>query len=147
MQIENNFVVPAKLEEVMAFFSDIPRVAKCVPGCEEVERISPTEYKAKMVLQLKLLKLKFDVSGKRTKLAPGHIEAVTSGQPLAIGGSFQTKLRADLADHGPGKTLVRYAMEGTMKGKLASIGEMVMKKSLLKNAEAFEKNVLAVFRP
>lgn len=145
MRIANTFVVPAAKTQVMKFFSDIPKVAQCVPGCEDVVAITKTKYQAKMVLQLKLLKLKFDVEGERTKLSPGHIEAVTTGRPLSIGGGIETKLVADMKKLGPKQTEISYAMESLMNGKLAAIGELVMKKTLAKNAQAFEQNVIAVF--
>ena len=45
MKLENEFTVPASIDEAWAFLLDVPRVAPCLPGATvepETARTAPT---------------------------------------------------------------------------------------------------------
>ena len=61
MKIENRFVVAAPIDTVWASITDPEIVAPCIPGCEDVEVLSPTAYKAKMKIAIGPIKASFNL--------------------------------------------------------------------------------------
>lgn len=163
MVIEDSFRLPASFDSVMELFSDVPRLASFLPGCSDVVSLSDTKYTAKMVTQVKFMTLKFDVEGEMTGLSiaenaageerdddrrdcrKGQIEAQMTGKPTALAGLFRTVLSVNVTPAGPEETNVSYNMQASLTGRLASIGELMMKSSIQKNADEFTKNVIDHF--
>ncbi len=147
MLIQGEFVVSASKSEVMALFGDVLKLAEYLPGCSDVQVLSPTRYRAKMTTQVKFMTLKFDVEGEVLQLSDdGHIEAQMTGKPTTLAGVFRTLLTADVTEAENGQTVVRYQMNASMTGRLASIGELMMKGSIQKNADEFAENIIRHFK-
>jgi carbon monoxide dehydrogenase subunit G len=147
MLIEGEFVVSAPKSEVMKLFSDVLKLAEYLPGCSDVQVLSPIRYRAKMTTQVKFMTLKFDVEGEILQVSDdGHIEAQLTGQPTTLAGVFRTLLTVDVAETESGETRVRYQMNASMTGRLASIGELMMKGSIQKNADEFAQNIIQHFK-
>jgi carbon monoxide dehydrogenase subunit G len=48
MQLENEFTVPASIEQAWAVLLDVPRVAPCLPGATVEDGGEDGEYKGQM---------------------------------------------------------------------------------------------------
>jgi uncharacterized protein len=62
MRIEDRFVVPAPKALVWQAITDPALVAKCVPGCETVEVLSPTLYRATVKVEIGPIKARFNLT-------------------------------------------------------------------------------------
>jgi uncharacterized protein len=59
MQIENEFTVPASIEEVWSHLLDVERVAPCMPGAELTESVDESTWKGKVNMRLGPVSLSF----------------------------------------------------------------------------------------
>jgi carbon monoxide dehydrogenase subunit G len=59
MQIENEFTVPAPIDEVWLHLLDVERVAPCMPGAELTESVDETTWKGKVNMRLGPVSLSF----------------------------------------------------------------------------------------
>ncbi len=104
-------------------------VASCLPGCREVEVISPTCYKAKIRVQLGPIKADFSIDVNITSEV--ELEEVCSRSRGEEGGrasslSSENVLRLSSLD--PDTTELHYSSDVTVVGRLGKFGLGVMKK-------------------
>lgn len=59
MQIENEFTVPAPIDEVWLHLLDVERVAPCMPGAELTESVDEITWKGKVNMRLGPVSLSF----------------------------------------------------------------------------------------
>ena len=59
MQIENEFTVPAPIDEVWLHLLDVERVAPCMPGAELTESVDESTWKGKVNMRLGPVSLSF----------------------------------------------------------------------------------------
>ena len=128
MELTDQFVVSATPEAVWDLLWDLPRVAMCLPGCEKVEAIDDTTYKARIVQKVGPFSVAMDLDLT--------VDEVVDGQRVLLSGSGKdrmgnrlklTKLSMELDGSGP-STKVAYAIDFNLFGRLASLGSSVIKR-------------------
>ena len=59
MLITTDFEVAQPVDEVWAFFDDIPQVAACLPGAELTDEVGPGAFQGKVAIRMGPVKLQF----------------------------------------------------------------------------------------
>lgn len=59
MLIDNTFAVPQRVDEVWAFFADIPAVAACLPGAELTDDLGDGRYLGTVGIRMGPVRLRF----------------------------------------------------------------------------------------
>ena len=99
MIIEQEFTVDAPRDAVAAFFTDVQRVAGCVPGLEGVEETGPNQYSARLGVRMGPIRASF---GGTLRLdpseAPARLVAVGEGRDRATGSVATVRFTADLTE-------------------------------------------------
>ena len=146
MNIADELNIPGNLEKVYSNLIDPEILKRCIPGCEELEKISETEYTAKVVLKIGPVKAKF--SGNvtlNTKDAPTNLSLDGAGDG-GLAGFAKGGADVELIDHGD-KTILRYSARAETGGKIAQLGarliESTAKKLAKKFFSSFEEVMLA----
>lgn len=146
MRVQDSFLLSATIEDVWQLFMNAEKLGRCVPGCEEVTSISPTEYKAKMEVKIQFMKLAFDAKGElKNSIFHESIEVEMIGKPLALAGLFRSQMKLQLEEIEPQVVKVFYDMDLQMSGRLATLGDVLLKGTIKKNAEQFAENVQQFF--
>jgi len=128
MELADEIVINASMEQVYAALNDPEILQQCIPGCEELIKHSDTELEAKVVLKVGPVKARFNafsLTGKGNGGAAGH----------AKGGADVT-LTAD----GPDTTILRYEAKAEIGGKLAQLGSRLIQSTAKKLAAKFFKS-------
>lgn len=147
MKKVDKFIVDADRESVYAVFMDPMKLGPCFPGCKEVIPISPTKYEALVEVKVQFVPIKIQGIGElKESVENEKIVVEMKGKPVKLAGSFTNTLKAQLKTIEQNKTLVEYEMDFELTGKLASIGELLMKGSNNKQSEEFMKNVKDLFQ-
>jgi len=74
------------------------------------------------------------------------IEVEMNGKPLSsLAGPFQNNILIKLEEVEPRKVKIHYIMDAHAEGKLASLGDVLMKGSIQKTADQFSENVQKLF--
>ena len=129
MRIEGNFDIAASRDAVYRHITDAGLMARCVPGCESIEQISPTGYRALVVVGLGGIKARFNLVVEITREQPPDL---VLSQTRGEEGSRASVLTADnevtLVQVDPLTTRVSYASEVSVTGRLGKFALGVMKK-------------------
>jgi uncharacterized protein len=59
MRIDNEFEVPAPVDQVWQYLLDVPRMAPCLPGAELTEVVDANTYKGRVVTKLGPVSMRF----------------------------------------------------------------------------------------
>ena len=140
MELRDEIVINAPKNVVYDALNDEEILCECIPGCEELVRLSPTELEAKVLLKVGPVKARFggtvtlDPTG-----APDAFNIVGEGKGgaagFAKGGAVVT-----LSPSEAGGTLLSYDVEAKVGGKLAQLGSRLIDGFAKKMADQFFSN-------
>ena len=143
MRIEDRFSIAAPRDRVWQAIRSPEIVASCLPGCRDVEVISPTCYKAKIRVQLGPIKADFSID--IDVISEIEFEEVRSRSRGEEGGrasslSSENVLRLSALD--ADTTELHYLSDVAVVGRLGKFGLGVMKKK----AESLGHDFAVAFR-
>jgi carbon monoxide dehydrogenase subunit G len=145
MIVTGEITLPAPRETVFQVLQNAPFFAACVEGVRDLKEIDATHYDAVMETKVSFMKFTFKVSVEVTKLSPpDRIEARIEGTPLGIVGRLAAVSVTDLIDAGS-ETVVKYAIDATITGKLGSMGQPVLKAKAKNMEQKFVEKMRAAF--
>jgi carbon monoxide dehydrogenase subunit G len=125
MEMTGSQLIPMPQEVVWAGLNDAKILKACVPGCESLQRVSDTEYRAVIVVAIGPTKSKF--TGKLLLLdidAPHSYRTSFEGSGGAAG-TANGGARVSLAPEGAG-TRLTYVARVQIGGKLAQVGSRLI---------------------
>jgi uncharacterized protein len=126
------------------FVGDPMRLAKCIPGCEDLKEIAPRKYSAVLANKVGFISVKFDVTVEITKIEPPEaIDASISGNATGLGGRLTANATVRLEDLPSGGTLIKYTVEMGLTGKLGGIGQPVFRAKSDELGKKFAVNLKA----
>lgn len=146
MKITDTFTINATKDDVWNVFMDVEQLASCVPGCNDLVAHSDTEYEADMLVKTKFMTIKFKANGVLTHSVEGeelHVEMI--GKPMKLAGLFKSKIKIQLEEIDANSTKVVYEIDLQMTGRLATIGDILMKTTVKNSAKEFADNVQILF--
>jgi len=129
MKFERQLQINAPQKRVKEFFQDIEKLAACIPGCQNVQAVDETRYKATMIQKVGPFRVSFDVEVKIEEMNEGHfMKASVTGKDKRLNSSFQQILEARIKEVSPLQTEVNLATEINFLGKIASLGHSIIKR-------------------
>jgi uncharacterized protein len=129
MRIEDRFSIAAPRGRVWQAIRDPDVVASCLPGCREVEVISPTSYKAKIRVQVGPIKADFCVDVEIiSEIEPDELRSRSRGEEGGRASSLSSENVLRLSSVDADTTELHYLSDVTVVGRLGKFGLGVMKK-------------------
>jgi len=145
MKVEGEIDVPAPREQVFDRLSNARFFASCIDGVQDLREIDATHYSALFATKIAYMRFNFNVTVEMTRLAPpGDIEAKIEGVPLGMVGRLTASATTRLNEH-DGGTLITYAVDAALTGKLGSIGQPVLKAKARDMEKQFAERLRAAF--
>jgi carbon monoxide dehydrogenase subunit G len=145
MKLDGQLQVAASREIVFDRLKDARFFASCIEGVKDLVEVSPTHYKAVFETKIAYIKFKFQVSVELTEAArPEKIAAKIEGKPHGIVGRLSANSSARFEEAG-GETIIHYAIEASLTGRLGSIGQPVLKSKAKDMEGKFVANLRAGF--
>ena len=136
MDISGEFTIPAPRERVWVALNDPEVLARCIPGCDELQRTGDNAFDAKMSAKIGPVKARFDTSIELSDIKPPASYTISGqgkGGPAGFGkGAAQVVLE----DRGA-ETVLRYTADLQVGGKLAQIGSRLVGGTAKKIANDF----------
>ncbi len=136
MELTSSRSVPASVEATWAALNDPETLKACIPGCEAIERVSDTEFRATVTARVGPVAAKF--SGRillSDIVAPTSYRMSFEGQGGAAGFA-RGEARIALSPDG-GNTRLEYSASAQVGGKLAQIGSRLVDGAAAKVADDF----------
>ncbi|HEV8389829.1 MAG TPA: carbon monoxide dehydrogenase subunit G [Dongiaceae bacterium] len=114
-----------------------PEVLKaCIPGCESIEMLSPTEMKARVALKLGPIKANFSGQVILSDIDPPNGYTISGeGSGGSVGGA-KGSAEVRLAEDGDG-SLLSYRVTSQISGKIAQLGARLVDSAAQKLAGDF----------
>ena len=139
MDMSGSQRIETSREKVWEGLNDPEVLKACIPGCETIERLSPTEMTAKVVLKIGPVKASFAGKVTLSELDPPNGYTITGeGQGGVAGfakGGAVVRLEADGE-----ATILHYDAKADVGGKIAQMGARLIDGTAKKLAgEFFEK--------
>ena len=136
MEITGEYRIGASRDRVWKALNDPEMLEKCIPGCESMEKISDTEFAAKVMAAIGPVKARFDTTLSLENLKPPESYTLV-GESKAGAAGFgrgSADVRLDAADGG---TLRSYSADFKVGGKLAQVGSRLVLGATRKTADDF----------
>ena len=125
MDFTGRYSIPATPETVWAALNDPAVLKACIPGCERIEKTSPTDFAAVATLKIGPVKATFKGKVVLSELDPPHRLLLSGeGQGGVAGfakGNAEVVLTPDGSD-----TVLSYTARANVGGKLAQIGQRLI---------------------
>ena len=131
MRIEGNFDIAASRDAVYRHITDPGLMARCVPGCESIEQVSPTGYRARVTISVGGIKARFNLVVEVTReQPPGLVLSQTRGEEGPRASVLAADNELTLVEVDPLTTRVTYCSEVSVTGRLGKFALGVMKKKV-----------------
>jgi len=128
--------IAASRKTVWAALNDPGTLKRCIPGCETLERQSPTDMTARVKLQIGPVKATFNGKVKLSDLDPPNGYKISGEGSGGVAGYAKGGAHVRLTDDGAG-TLMRYDVKADVGGKLAQLGGRLIDSTAKKVADEF----------
>ena len=129
-------------DRIWPVFHDATTLAAVLPGCESLEEVEPGVYRGVAATRLQFLTLRAEITARLVDPdPPDHLGLALTGRPLALAGGFEATVAIDLAEGDTGGTDVRYDVDMTTSGRLASFGAPILRDSLRRQIAALIANL------
>jgi carbon monoxide dehydrogenase subunit G len=138
MELTGDYHIPAPRETVWAALNNPEILKACIPGCEELNKTSDTEFVARVVAKIGPVKAGFNGKVTLSDLDPPAGYTISGeGQGGAAGfAKGGAKVRLEPAQGGAA-TVLHYAADAQIGGKLAQIGSRLVEGTARKLADEF----------
>jgi carbon monoxide dehydrogenase subunit G len=146
MEMHGELRIPAPRQEVWEKLNDPEVLKNCIPGCETVEKVSDTEFAAKVVARVGPVKASFSGKVTLTDLDPPSGYTITGEGQGGVAGFAKGSAKISLDDAGA-ETVLRYGVQAQVGGKLAQIGSRLIDATSRKMADEFFNRFVGVMSP
>ena len=136
MELDGEFHIAADRMRVWRALNDPEVLRRAVPGCEELEKTSDTEFTAKVTLKIGPVKASFKGRVTLSDLDPPNSYRISGEGQGGVAGFVRGSAQVQLSEDGDG-TRLRYTATATVGGKLAQVGQRMIAGASRKLAAEF----------
>lgn len=137
MDMSGEYVISASRQKVWDALNDPEVLKQCVPGCESIDKISDTEFEAKVTAKVGPVKAKFGGSIQLSDMNPPVSYKISgSGKGGALGFA-SGGADVSLAEISANQTRLNYTAKADVKGKMAQLGSRLVMGAAKSTADNF----------
>ena len=146
MEMHGEMRIPAPRVAVWQKLNDPEVLKACIPGCETVDKVSDTEFTAKLVARVGPVKATFSGKVTLTDLNPPAGYTITGEGTGGVAGFAKGSAKVSLDEAG-NETVLRYGVQAQVGGKLAQIGSRLIDATSRKMADDFFSRFVGIMSP
>jgi uncharacterized protein len=143
MDLTGEVRLAAPRETVWRALNDPEILKQAIPGCESVEKISDTEFSAKVALKIGPMSAKFAGKGTLSDLDPPNGYTISGEGQGGVAGFGKGSAKVALVEDGA-ETILRYTAAAQVGGKIAQLGARLIDATAKKLADQFFTKFAAV---
>ncbi|SEE11573.1 SRPBCC family protein [Bradyrhizobium erythrophlei] len=140
MQMNDSQRIPATREKVWTALNDPDTLKRCIPGCHSLEMTSPNEMTATVVLKVGPVKATFSGKVTLSDLDPPNSYRISGEGAGGIAGFAKGGATITLSSESSAATVLTYAVDTQIGGKLAQLGGRLIDSTAKKLANEFFKS-------
>jgi len=146
MDMSGEFRIPAPRQRVWEALNDSEVLKRAIPGCETIEKVSDTEFTAKVVAKVGPVRATFNGKVTLSDLDPPNSYTIAGEGTGGVAGFAKGSAKVDLREE-DGATVLHYTAQAHVGGKLAQIGSRLIDATARKMAEDFFGRFVAAVAP
>jgi uncharacterized protein len=135
LAITGEYRIAAPREAVWAALNDPEVLKACIPGCEELTKLSDTEIDARVAAALGPVRATFATRIQLSDINPPESYTI-SGEGKAAAGFGKGSAQVNLTEDGA-VTVLRYSADLRLGGKLAQVGSRLLEGATRQLADQF----------
>ena len=143
MEMTSERQIAASRDDVWAALNNPDVLKQCIPGCESLEMLSPTDMTARVKLQIGPVKANFTGKVKLSDLDPPNGYRISGEGSGGVAGHAKGGAIVRLMEDNAG-TLMRYEVKADVGGKLAQLGGRLIDATAKRLADEFFEKFSAV---
>jgi carbon monoxide dehydrogenase subunit G len=136
MTMNGQVQLAAKREVVWAKLNDPEVLKSCIPGSEQLDKISDNEFQAIATVKVGPVKARWKGKVRLTDLDPPNSYRISGEGEGGVAGFAKGGAKVSLSVH-DGGTLLTYDVEAQIGGKLAQLGQRLINSAAKKTADDF----------
>lgn len=121
MKLTDEVIIPVPRQKVWEALNDPEMLRQCIPGCEEVTKLSGTEMEARVTVKMGPVKATFKGQVTLSDLDPPNGYTITGTGNSMMGGA--TGSAAVRLTDVPEGTKLSYDVDAQVTGKIASLAQ------------------------
>lgn len=137
MDMTGTHRIEAPRERVWTALNDPEVLRQCIPGCEEVQKLSDTEFTAKVYAKVGPVSARFSGKVTLSDLDPPNGYTITGEGSGGAAGFGKGGASVRLTEEEGGATVLTYDAHAQVGGKLAQIGSRLVAGTARKMADEF----------
>ncbi|MGZ6007890.1 MAG: CoxG family protein [Rhizomicrobium sp.] len=142
MDFTGRYVIAAAPQKVWEGLNDPTILKTCIPGCEQLDKTSPTDFVATARLKIGPLSATFKGKVSLSELDPPHRCRLSGEGQGGVAGFAKGDAEVVLTPEGSG-TVLSYTAKASVGGKLAQIGQRLIDGAAKQIADDFFKRFAA----
>ncbi len=142
MDFTGRYLIAASPQRVWEGINDPAILKASIPGCEQLDKTSPTDFVASARLKIGPLSASFKGKVQLTELDPPHGLRLSGEGQGGVAGFARGEAQVVLTPEGDG-TLLTYTAKASVGGKLAQIGQRLIDGAAKQIADDFFKRFTA----
>jgi carbon monoxide dehydrogenase subunit G len=146
MTMNGEYQLAVPRETVWEKLNDAETLKACIPGCEQLDKLSATEMQAVAVVKIGPVKAKFKGKVTLSDLDPPNGYKISGQGDGGVAGFAQGGATVKLEPK-DGGTLLSYTVEAQIGGKLAQLGQRLVNGAAKKLADDFFKKFAVSVSP
>jgi uncharacterized protein len=146
MTMNGEYQLAVPRETVWAKLNDTEILKACIPGCEQFDKLSDTEFQAVSTTKIGPVKAKFKGKVTLSDLDPPNGYKISGQGDGGVAGFAKGGATVKLEPK-EGGTLLSYTVEAQIGGKLAQLGQRLINGATKKMADEFFKKFAAAVNP
>ena len=123
--MRGEYRIAAGREAVWAALNEPSVLQACLEGCESFDKISDTDFKAKMTTRVGPIRTKFSCAIQLSDLDPPNSYTLSGKGDGGPSGFAKGSVKVSLTDSG-GDTVLSYAVDASLRGKIGQMGARVV---------------------
>ena len=146
MTMTGEVQLPANRDKVWAMLNDPQVLKSCIPGCEQLDKNSDTEFQAVASIKVGPVKARWKGKVRLLDLNPPSSYRIAGEGEGGVAGFAKGNAKVSLSDK-DGGTLLSYDVEAQIGGKLAQLGQRLINSAAKKTADDFFERFAAAVSP
>jgi len=146
MDFTGTYRISAQPQRVWAAINDPAVLKACIPGCEALDKTSPTDFAATAKLKVGPVSATFKGKVHLTDLDPPHSCRLSGEGQGGVAGFAKGDAQVTLTPDGDG-TILTYVAKASVGGKLAQIGQRLIDGAAKQIADDFFKRFAQAVAP
>jgi carbon monoxide dehydrogenase subunit G len=128
LRLDGSIEVAARPSEVWKAIVDPTSLASCVPGVRDVRAVDERTFEGRIRAAVGPIEGDFTFSSVLTEVTfPDRLVVAVDGTDSVTKSRLVADVKASVAEPSAGRTILRYEAVITVKGRIAILGEMVLR--------------------